>query len=92
MAKKLNNKVVISQAGVEATFRLSGKELKGLRYSSRHTRQEMENGFLEKATMGNAYNFSMYAFFDHETTRAKSGRFHSLFNYHKGDFFWYLEN
>jgi len=91
MAKQLNNKVVISQAGVEATFKLSDKELKGLRRSSRYTRQEKENGFLEKATMGNAYNFAMYAFFEYETTRAKSGRFHSLFNYHKGDFLWYLE-
>lgn len=91
MAKQLNNKVVISQGGVEATFKLSDKELRGLRRSSRYTRQEKENGFLEKATMGDAYNFAMYSFFEHETTRAKSGRFHSLFNYHKGDFFWYLE-
>lgn len=91
MAKQLNNKVVISQAGVEATFKLSDKELRSLRRSSRYTRQEEERGFLEKATMGNAYNFSMYAFFEYETTRAKSGRFHSLFNYHKGDFLWYLE-
>ncbi len=91
MAKQLNNKVVISQDGVEATFKLSDKELKGLRRSSRYTRQEKEIGFLENATMGNAYNFSMYSFFDYETTRAKSARFNSLFNYHKGDFFWYLE-
>lgn len=92
MAKQLNNKVVISQAGVEATFRLSDKELKNLRYSSRYTKQEKESGRVEKAIMGNAYNFAMYAFFDYETTRAKSGRFHKTFNYHKGDFFWYLED
>ena len=92
MAKQLNNKVVISQAGVEATFRLSDKELKGLRHSSIYTRQDKESGKVDKAIMGNAYNFSMYAFFDYETTRAKSGRFHKVFNYHKGNFFWYLED
>ena len=92
MAKQLSNKVVISQAGVEATFRLSDKELKGLRHSSRYTRQDQESGKVDKAIMGNVYNFAMYAFFDYETTRAKSGRFHSLFNYHKGDFWWYLED
>lgn len=92
MGKQLNNKVTISQAGVEATFRLSDKELKGLRHSSRYTRQEKESGRVDKATMGDVYNFSMYAFFDYETTRAKSGRFHKVFNYHKGDFFWYLED
>jgi hypothetical protein len=91
MAKQLNNKVVISQAGVEATFKLSDKELRNLRHSSRYTRQEKESGRVDKATMGNAYNFSMYAFFEHETTRAKSGRFYKLFDYHKGDFFWYLD-
>ena len=92
MAKQLNNKVVISQAGVEATFRLSDKKLKGRRHSSIFTRQDKESGKVDKAIMGNAYNFSMYAFFDYETTRAKSGRFHKVFNYHKGNFFWYLED
>lgn len=91
MATALNNQVTISQAGVEATFRLSDKELRKLRIYSRYTRQEKENGFLDKATMGNAYNFSMYAFFEYETSRSKYGRFASLFNYHKGDFFWYIE-
>lgn len=91
MATALNNKVTISQAGVEATFRLSDKELRKLRIYSQYTRQEKENGFLDKATMGNAHNFSMYAFFEHETSRSKYGRFASLFNYHKGDFLWYME-
>lgn len=91
MATALNNKVTISQAGVEATFRLSDKELRKLRIYSRYTRQEKENGFLDKATMGNAHNFSMYAFFEYETSRSKYGRFASLFNYHKGDFLWYVE-
>lgn len=92
MGKQLNNKVTISQAGVEATFRLSDKELKGLRHSSKYTRKEKESGQVDRATMGNAYNFAMYAFFEYETTRAKSGRFASIFDYHKGDFWWFLED
>ena len=89
--KQNTNKVTVSQAGVQATFRMSDKELRKLRIYSNYTRQEKENGFLDKATMGNAHNFSMYAFFEHETSRSKYGRFASLFNYHKGDFLWYLE-
>lgn len=91
MAKQLNNKVTISQAGVEATFRLSDKELRQLRVYSNFNKQEENNGFLEKARLGIAYNFSMFAFFEYETTRSKYGRFASLFDYDKGDFFWYLD-
>lgn len=83
MTKKLTHKVVISQGGVNATFRLSDKEMDGLRASS-WTRSNGKH-------MGNCYNFSMYAFFEYETTRSKYGRFASVFNYHKGDFFWYEE-
>ena len=35
MAKKLTHKVVISQGGVNATFRLSDKEMDGLRATDR---------------------------------------------------------
>ena len=90
MGKVLNNKVVISQAGVEAEFKLSDKELKSLRYSSITDKQDRERGFLENGTMGRSYNFAMFAFFDYETSRSKCGRFHKLFDYHKGDFYWYL--
>ena len=82
MAKKLTHKVVISQGGVNATFRLSDKEMDGLRASSR-------NG--GNKHMGSCHNFEMYAFFEYETTRSKYGRFASLFNYHKGDFLWWEE-
>lgn len=88
--KALKHKVEISQCGVSAVFRLSDKELKDLRLYSNYTAQEKENGFLEKARHGHAYNFSMYAFFEYAMTRGKSGRFHGIFNYHKGDFLWYL--
>lgn len=91
MRKQVNNKVTISQAGVAATFRFSDKELRNLRSYSEYTKQEKEQGFLDKATMAQAHNFSMYAFFEYNTTKAKYGRFASLFNYHKGDFFWWLE-
>lgn len=83
MTKKLTHKVVISQCGVNATFRLSDKEMDGLRASS------WNRGNSKHA--GNSYNFAMYAFFEYETTRSKYGRFASMFNYHKGDFFWYEE-
>ena len=83
MTKKLTHKVVISQGGVNATFRLSDKEMDGLRASS------WDRGNSKHA--GNSYNFAMSAFFEYETTRSKYGRFASVFNYHKGDFFWYEE-
>ena len=83
MTKKLTHKVVISQGGVNATFRLSDKEKDGLR-APRWWRSNDRQ-------MGNCYNFAMYAFFEYETTRSKYGRFASLFDYHKGDFFWYEE-
>ena len=51
MAKQNTNKVVISQCGVEATFRMSDKELRKLRVYSQSTRQEKEQGFLEKANV-----------------------------------------
>lgn len=83
MAKKLTHKVVIYQSGIEATFRLSDNEMDCLRESS------WDKGNSKR--MGNCYNFAMYAFFEYETTRSKYGRFASLFDYHKGDFFWYEE-
>lgn len=80
--KKLTHKVRITQCGKEAVFRLSDKEFKGLQCSSIDR---------ETKTFGRCYNFSMYAFFEYETTRSKYGRFASIFNYHKGDFYWYEE-
>ena len=84
MAKKLTHKVVISQGGVNATFRLSDKEMKGLCASSSWVRGNSN-------IRGNCYNFALYAFFEYETTRSKYGRFARLFDYHNGDFFWYEE-
>lgn len=83
MTKKLTHKVIISQGGVNATFRLSDKEMDDLRASSWWRSNDRQ--------MGNCYNFAMYAFFEYETTRSKYGRFASLFDYHKGHFLWYEE-
>ena len=88
MAKQLNNKVYIQQAGKELAFRLSDKELQNLRNSSIYTAPEKERAM--KATFGRCYNFSMYAFFEYETTPAKYKRFANNFNYHKGDFTWFI--
>lgn len=83
MVKKMAHKVVISQGMVNATFRLNDKEMDGLRASSWVTSNSKQ--------IGNCYNFAMYAFFEYETTRSKFGRFARLFEYRKGDFFWYEE-
>ena len=63
MKKKLTNKVVISQGGVSSVFRLSDKEMDGLRASSWDKEKKYS---------------------------AKYGRFASLFDYNKGDFYWYI--
>lgn len=76
-------KVTISQCGKEAVFGLSETELKKLRIFSNKN---------EGSTMGHVYNFSMYAFFEYETSRSKYIRFASLFNYHNGPFIWYIDD
>lgn len=81
MVKKLTHKVVISQKGVKATFRLSDKEMDGLRASS------WDKG--NHKYFGICYDFAMYAFFEYETTSSKYNRFARLFDYNNGDFFWY---
>lgn len=76
-------KVTLSQNGVSATFRLTDAEYKQLRnYSDKKH---------SSSRMGDMYNFSAFAWADYEISRSKCGRFHSLFNYHDGDFLWYLE-
>lgn len=76
-------KVTLSQNGVSATFRLTDREYKWLKsYSDKKN---------SSSRMGNMYNFSAFAWADYEISRSKCSRFHSLFNYHNGDFLWYLE-
>lgn len=75
----ITHKVTLSQAGVNATFRLTDKEYNGLKKSCVPTMPDR------------LYNFSAYAWADYEISRAKCNRFHKLFNYHKGDFFILFE-
>ena len=84
MANKMTPKikVVLSQNGVSATFKLTENEYNKLKTYSKKK---------DSSRMGDMYNFSAFAWADYEISRSKCGRFHSLFNYHKGDFLWYLE-
>lgn len=83
--KALTRKVEITQKGKSVIFRLSEKEYHSLRHFSIYTAREPI-----PSLYGRCYNFSMFAFFDYEASRSKSGRFHKEFNYHDGDFNWQL--
>ncbi len=75
MANKNTYKVTLMQAGVIATFRLNDKEYKQLKiYAIPQDKDRL-------------YNFSAFAWADYELSRSKMGRFHSIFDYHKGDFY-----
>ena len=37
------------------------------------------------------FNFAAFEWADYDISRSKCGRFHSIFNYHKGNFYWYEE-
>ena len=74
--KKLTHKITLSQAGVNATFRLTDKEYDALKRC-------------EDRYNGKCYNFSIFAWADYDISRSKCGRFHSIFNYHKGDFYFF---
>ena len=75
--KKLNYKVTLCQSGVYVTFRLNSKEYNALK--------------LCRNRYGRCYNFAIFALADNDISRAKCGRFHKFFNYHKGDFDFYEE-
>ena len=77
MANKNTHKVTITQGDVSATFRLNDREYELLKKSERpHCPHSL-------------YNFAAFAWADYDISRSKRGRFHSIFNYHKGDFYWY---
>lgn len=79
MASKNTHKVTLSQCGKEATFRLNDKEYMALKRSERpHYPNYL-------------YNFAAFAWADYGISRSKSSRFHSIFNYHNGDFYYYEE-
>ena len=76
--KKLTHKVTLMQGGTEATFRLTDKEYDALkRCKDRYN--------------GKCFNFSIFAWADYDISKSKCGRFHSIFNYHNGDFHFFEE-
>ena len=77
--KKPTIKVNFSQAGTEATFRLTEKEYKLLKNASNKEHYE---------TWGVMHNFSAFAWADYGLSATKCGRFNVIFNYHKGDVMW----
>lgn len=78
--KQPNIKVKLSQAGEEATFRLTDEEYNKLNTASKNK----ENyGY-----WGVMYNFSAFAWADYALSPSKRGRFNATFNYHKGDVMW----
>lgn len=80
MGKSKNtHKVVLMQGAVSATFRLNDKEYESLKKSERPYYPNC------------LYNFAAFAWADYDISRSKRGRFHSIFNYHRGDFYWYDE-
>jgi hypothetical protein len=79
MTNKNTHKVVLTQSGVSAVFRLNDREFELLKKSER----PHYPNFL--------FNFSAFAWADYDLSRSKCGRFHSIFNYHNGDFYWYEE-
>ena len=86
--KKLNNKVEISACGKSITMRLSDEELKKLRIYSNTKKGEN----LNTKTIGDIYNFSLYALFDMDLkSRSKASRIHENFPYHNfSTAFWCL--
>ncbi len=89
MLKKVcNNKVVFLACGKKVTFNLSDDELRQLRRSSIYYKGDDWENF----TFGTIFNFSVYAFFEYETSRAKYRRFAENFLYHDFDRMeWFLE-
>lgn len=76
--KKLTHKVTLMQGGVEATFRLTDEEYNAL--------EKCKENY-----GGRCYNFSIFAWANHDISKSKCNRFHSIFNYHNGDFYFFEE-
>ena len=87
MARKiLNNKVKFFAGYNDVTIKLSDRELEILkRYSKYH-----KDDNLDKMTMMEMYNFSMYAYFDYELKGSTKGsRVKSAFPYHDYSNVWW---
>ena len=79
MTNKNTHKVRLMQGGVSATFRLNDREFELLKKAERPYYPNC------------LYNFAAFAWADYDISRSKCGRFHSIFNYHNGDFYFYEE-
>ena len=78
MGKSKNtHKIVLIQGDVNAIFRLNDREYKLLK---KYERPYYPNYL---------YNFAAFAWAYYEISRSKCDRFHSIFNFYKGDFYWY---
>ena len=79
MKNKYIYKVTLMQSNVEATFHLNEKEMQALQKSA---------SVLDK---GRVYETAMFVWANYDLSRSKCNRFHSVFNYNKGDFFFFVE-
>lgn len=88
--KVLNNKVVFHAGGNEVMVKLSDRELKDLRCHTNYAKGVDRDSL----TMGDMYNFALYAFLDYDLKKSpsKAARVRSKFPYHTYDrVYWYLE-
>lgn len=84
--KILNNKVNFFAGGKEVTVRLSDKELKVLKQYSNYRK----GTDLDKQTMMEIYNFSLYAYLDYDLKgSSKGGRVRITFPYHDYSSVWW---
>lgn len=79
MKNKNIYKVVLMQSNVKATFHLNENEMQTLQKSA---------SVMDKRRV---YETAMFAWADYDLSRSKCNRFHSVFNYNKGDFFFFIE-
>lgn len=77
---KLAHKVRLVQGSTEATFRLTDKEYEGLVRSQALRYRNM------------LYNFAAFAWADYELSPSKGNRFNRIFDYHKGDVYYFEED
>ena len=88
--KLLNNKVKFCAGCKEVVIKLSDKELKDLRCHTNYSKGVDRNTL----TMGDMYNFALYAFLDYDLkkSRSKAARVKEQFPYHEYDrIYWYLQ-
>lgn len=76
---KNTHKVTLMQGDKTATFRLNDKEFDALKRC------------VVPRYYNRIYNFAAFTWADYDISKSKSARFHSIFNYHNGDFHFFEE-